>query len=363
MSKDAAIFSKGKTKGEIRYKPCEIQDADIAKQHAKFQVYPMGQIGDYPRAIPYNSDKKAFSEKTGREGFEVFQYTFRVPDEDKEYTVMWDYNVGLTTPAKMLHNNKGLKDISHSITGGALAAQAKAIAATFCYNIRYALTPVFGVDFLSICIEPGDPKFGHMVINSDVVRRCTEEASGFRALSREGSMASSPRTPPPSSKGYRKVSPRSLRPRPVQTLESESGYGTDTDRSDDYLYSPAASSGSGWTALNTPRSVASQQYQRLTLDQLSCAYNGQQKSVPQVYKPKSGNEVSSRKRVRSDDEEEYEEGSSSDHSSLDTPMPDISKEKTSSLWQERRAAYQLLQLRMDDAAIDGDRSRRRRAST
>ena len=114
MSKDAAIFSKGKTKGEIRYKPCEIQDADIAEQHSKFQVYPMGQIGDYPRAIPYNSDKKAFSEKTGREGFEgnspffrryetakanstvaVFQYTFKVPSDDKEYTVMWDYNVGL----------------------------------------------------------------------------------------------------------------------------------------------------------------------------------------------------------------------------------------------------------------------------
>ena len=27
--------------------------------------------------------------------FAVFQYTFRVPGDDKEYTVMWDYNVGL----------------------------------------------------------------------------------------------------------------------------------------------------------------------------------------------------------------------------------------------------------------------------
>ena len=25
----------------------------------------------------------------------VFQYTFKVPGEEKEYTVMWDYNVGL----------------------------------------------------------------------------------------------------------------------------------------------------------------------------------------------------------------------------------------------------------------------------
>ena len=240
---------------------------------------------------------------------------------------------------------------------------AKAIAATFCYNIRYALTPVFGVEFLSICIEPGDPKFGHMVIHSDIVRRCTEEASGYRALSREGSMASSPRTPPSSSKGYRKINPRSLRPRVVQKLESESGYGTDTDRSDDYLYSPTASSGSGWTALNTPRSVTSQHYQRLTLDQLSSTYNSQQEPPSRLYEPQSSNELLSRKRARSDDDQEYEEGSPSDHSSLDTPMPNISKEKSPSLWEEKRAAYQLLQLKMDDAAIDGERSRRRRAST
>jgi hypothetical protein len=25
----------------------------------------------------------------------VFQYSFKLPDEDAEYTIMWDYNVGL----------------------------------------------------------------------------------------------------------------------------------------------------------------------------------------------------------------------------------------------------------------------------
>ncbi len=25
----------------------------------------------------------------------MFQYTFKVPGDDREYTVMWDYNVGL----------------------------------------------------------------------------------------------------------------------------------------------------------------------------------------------------------------------------------------------------------------------------
>ena len=78
VSKDAAIFAKGKTKGEIRYHPCEIQDAEIAKQHARFQVYPMGHIEDYCRHIPYNSEKKSFLEKTGRESFEGQKYSLTI---------------------------------------------------------------------------------------------------------------------------------------------------------------------------------------------------------------------------------------------------------------------------------------------
>jgi hypothetical protein len=33
-----------------------------------------------------------------------------------------------TTPAKMLNKNVGLRDICHSITGGALVAQGKSLA-------------------------------------------------------------------------------------------------------------------------------------------------------------------------------------------------------------------------------------------
>lgn len=84
----------------------------------------------------------------------VFQYTFRVRGNDKEWTVMWDYNIGLvritpffkclgyakvcvqrrhmsnitdivaqTIPAKAIGASPGLKDLCYSITGGALAAQ------------------------------------------------------------------------------------------------------------------------------------------------------------------------------------------------------------------------------------------------
>ena len=70
LSKDAAIFSKGKAKGEVRYKPCEFQDEELAVEHRRFQIYPMGRISQYCRHIPYNSEKKSFLEKTGRESFE-----------------------------------------------------------------------------------------------------------------------------------------------------------------------------------------------------------------------------------------------------------------------------------------------------
>jgi len=97
LPKDAAIFARGKLKGPIHYPPYEADSSDpeLLAQHRKFRIFPLGQIADFCRHIPYNSEKKTFLAKTGREAFEVFQYTFKLPGEDKEYTVMWDYNVGL----------------------------------------------------------------------------------------------------------------------------------------------------------------------------------------------------------------------------------------------------------------------------
>ena len=113
MTKDGAVFAKGKIKGDVNFPPFERLDAETIREVEKFQVYPLGKIQDYSRHIPYNSEKKSFLEKTGRESFEgkisdpsrsltlakppivVFQYTFRVPGDDKDYIVMWDYNIGL----------------------------------------------------------------------------------------------------------------------------------------------------------------------------------------------------------------------------------------------------------------------------
>ena len=68
--KDAAIFKAGTIQGECRYPPYEDQDEFLVEKHKLFQVYPVGQITAYPRHIPYNSEKKLFLDKTGRERFE-----------------------------------------------------------------------------------------------------------------------------------------------------------------------------------------------------------------------------------------------------------------------------------------------------
>ena len=70
IAKDAPVFNKGKIRGELRYPPCEERDEELTKIHREFEIHPMGDIAAYPRHIPYNSDKKSFQERTGREFFE-----------------------------------------------------------------------------------------------------------------------------------------------------------------------------------------------------------------------------------------------------------------------------------------------------
>ncbi|KAJ5349235.1 hypothetical protein N7541_006962 [Penicillium brevicompactum] len=205
VPKDAPVFLPGKIQGTCRFPPYEERDEELAKHHKQFRLRPMGNIADFPRQIPYASDKKTFQQRTGRDSFNVFQYTFQVPGEEKEWHVLWDYNIGIvrmthlfkcngyskTTPGRVLAQNNGLREICHSITGGALLAQgywmpyhaAKALAATFCWKIRHALTPMFGPDFPAMCIDPEDKRrFGVMVIDTEITRVATEQANYFRSL-------------------------------------------------------------------------------------------------------------------------------------------------------------------------------------
>jgi hypothetical protein len=81
IAKDAPSFKLGKPRGEIRYPPCEYRDEQLKKEHEKFELFPMGdeeKISNFPRHVPYNSEKKSFLEKTGRECFEG-KFAFAVP--------------------------------------------------------------------------------------------------------------------------------------------------------------------------------------------------------------------------------------------------------------------------------------------
>ncbi|KAI0898529.1 hypothetical protein F4806DRAFT_364033 [Annulohypoxylon nitens] len=204
IPRSAATLPTSRPKGIINFPPHQRLDEASLRQVQRFQVHPFGNIQDHSRHIPYNSTKKDFFEKTSRESFEVFQYDFKVPGDEAEYTVMWDYNVGLvrmtpffkcckypkTTPAKMLNLNPGLKEITHSITGGSIMAQgywmpyscAKAVCATFCHNIAGALIPIFGPDFPSICTPSEAPEYSRMIIDPAIINHATREAEHFRRL-------------------------------------------------------------------------------------------------------------------------------------------------------------------------------------
>ncbi|KAJ5220495.1 hypothetical protein N7468_009699 [Penicillium chermesinum] len=215
--KDAPIFRLGPTTGVVRYAPHEARDQRLTAIYERFRLYPMnrqlrdgtreGNIVDYPRPIPYQSEKKDFYQKTGRDSFHVFQYTFSLPGSDDKWTVMWDYNIGLVrtthlfkcmefAKARILYSsssnveaNEGLRDICHSITGGALAAQgywmpfeaAKYVASRFCWDIKEVLIPMFGHDFPDMCQKPKE-RTTKITIPQTII--CTERdrAREFRRL-------------------------------------------------------------------------------------------------------------------------------------------------------------------------------------
>ncbi|KAM3077022.1 hypothetical protein ACMFMG_003511 [Clarireedia jacksonii] len=207
MTKNDVGFAKGKIRGDITYPPFDNLDEETKRKVEDFGIHMLGGIetDHIPYSNKTNDPKKDFFLKTGRESFEVFRYDFKVPDCDdknKTYTVMWDYEVGLvritpffkcfkyakTMPGRMLDLNPGLKDISHSITGGALRAQgywmpfecARALCATFCHKIAYALVPMFGPDFPSKCSSPGDPDHCVMKINPSITITAAVQATNYR---------------------------------------------------------------------------------------------------------------------------------------------------------------------------------------
>jgi hypothetical protein len=158
---------------------------------------------------------------------------------------------------------KGSATFQLTLTGYWMPYQAaKAIAATFCYNIRWALTPVFGNDFPSVCLRPNDPRYAKFLIDRDIVQHCTQETDRFRDEGNSyrvpgAKMPTEPCTPrlqfssPP-------WGPKETKPVHSRASEEESGYCTDSDHSDKVLFSPQVSPRSTtWTMVNRSQSPTS----------------------------------------------------------------------------------------------------------
>lgn len=143
---------------------------------------------------------------------------------------------------------------------------ARAVAATFAYNVRHVLTPVFGNDFPSICLLPTDPNHGKFIIDPKVVRECTEEAqrwnlqsAGTSSPAMELRATSAPLTP-----GMKwKYSDPPWDIKAIKSPNQESGYGTDEDLHEKRPFSPDISPRStAWTCINpSPTPTFSSVYQ------------------------------------------------------------------------------------------------------
>ena len=221
---------------------------------------------------------------------------------------------------------------------------AKAVAATFCYHIRYALTPLFGVDFLSRCVKPEEPSFGRMVIDSKIVQQCTITARAFRALSSVASHASTPSIRSSNSVGT--WSTKSLRTDLGSPADNESAYETDTDRSDQFPRSPRTPPTTQWTALNTPVSST-----RIKSGTSSARKGCTSKSIVRYEKSSSSDGVGNGKRDSRGGNDDSDQESSSSQSSIELQKGSERRRVSSIATQEARAAYMLMQMQMADATL------------
>ena len=91
---------------------------------------------------------------------------------------------------------------------------AKAVCATFCYQIAGALIPLFSPDFPSKCVPEGAPGFRRMVIDPAIVAQAKREAAQLCQFPRSSS------GPLPSPTPSRHISPRP----PQRSMRSNDSY-------------------------------------------------------------------------------------------------------------------------------------------
>ena len=212
-----------------------------------------------------------------------------------------------------------------------------------------------------MCHKAGDPNFQNLTIDLDIMRRCKENAMMTHTPSGETSLASSPEMPFPYTQLPIWPPRKSLRPKPVKANDVESGYGTDTDRSDIYTSCPVSPNSNGWTPVNKPRALNLENFRFPTTRQdITSTPRGKTSPLDT-----SASRIS--KRPASADKTSDNETSPSSRS-VQGPAPKKRKmalpTTTSRSTPELGAAYTLMQMSMADTKqAKGERGfTRRRAS-
>ena len=157
---------------------------------------------------------------------------------------------------------------------------ARAVCLTFCYPIRWALTPIFGPSFVRECLRPEDAGYCRFKIDSEIVRSAQLEAEGLQsgmnsrnatpASDRNGNYGGArdiPRSMPISDTLSKQLRPRKEPP----TFKLGSPFDSESEASDrDYTHTRAAydspqlsprtphiGTRAGWTSVNRQRTVMS----------------------------------------------------------------------------------------------------------
>ena len=253
---------------------------------------------------------------------------------------------------------------------------AKAIAATFCWRIRYALTPVFGPEFPKMCLRPESEGFGAMVIDPAITQRCTEQALFYRQLELKASpgAASAIRSPltPESPTLPRQV--KQLRPKTRQFETARSGHNSDSSFEDRYSatpFSPNVPYCNTWTPANSPRSVGPTFHHRLPsppeiLTGLSAeAIVADREDHRSADSASTSSTTSLLLRSQEGSHDDADEGTGSlSGSSVAACNLDQTQGKGSegSLMSDEKAAYLLLKLNMEACLNEAPRGPKRRAS-
>jgi len=151
---------------------------------------------------------------------------------------------------------------------------ARALCLTFCYDIRWALTPIFGTSFIKECLHPTHPGFEKYKIGCEVLRCAQLEAEGWmsEASSRGGSPFVTdngqgiPRSAPPL---VQTPQPKQLRPRP--TFKAGSPFESDTEHADaNYIHVAAGLDSPGLSPKST-RHIATRGWTSVNEGELYCA--------------------------------------------------------------------------------------------